>query len=203
MEIENISAYPEVCHKIMDDLSEKLPGYLTYHCLDHIIDVANVCDHYIEHYMVTDSVAKLIRIAAVGHDYGYIYCSKDHEERSILELRPMLTDYSEREIAVINGMIRATKVPQQPKNIYEEIMADSDLDYLGRTDYPELSHGLYKELTHFGVISTDSQWLEIQIKFLENHKFHTDWAKKNRTDGKQQVLQGLKKLAKESLKKAS
>jgi hypothetical protein len=192
MELENISAYPEVCHRILKDLTEKLPGHLTYHCLEHTIDVANVCNHYIDFYMVADEPARLIRIAALAHDYGYIFGPKEHEERSIKEVRPLLTDYSEEQISMINGMIRATKVPQQPKNLYEEIVADSDLDYLGRNDYDILSEGLRKEFLHFGVIQNDKDWLEVQIKFLESHKFHTSWAKMHRCDAKQRVIQKLR-----------
>ncbi len=192
MELENISAYPEVCHKILRDLSEKLPEHLTYHCLDHTIDVANVCNHYIDYYMIADRPARLIRIAAVGHDYGYIFGPYEHEERSIAEIRPMLTDYTEAEIKVIEGLIRATKVPQKPQNLYEEIIADADLDYLGRDDYKTLSERLYEEFLHFGVVEDRQDWLEVQINFLENHKFHTDWAKMHRVDSKQQLLQRLR-----------
>lgn len=200
MELENLEAYPEVCHKILDDLSKKLPEHLTYHTLGHIIDVANVCNHYIDYYMISDRVARLIRIAAVAHDYGYIYTPVEHEERSIKEVRPMLKDFSEDEIKQIEGMIRATKVPQSPHNLYEEILADADLDYLGRKDYGKISEGLFKEFLHFGVVKNENDWLELQIKFLENHHFHTDWAKLNRSDAKQQLLQGLRdKLNSEGL----
>ena len=200
MELENLEAYPEVCHKILDDLSKKLPTHLTYHTLGHIIDVANVCNHYIDYYMISDRVARLIRIAAVAHDYGYIYTPVEHEERSIKEVRPMLKDFSEDEIKQIEGMIRATKVPQSPQNLYEEILADADLDYLGRKDYGKISEGLFKEFLHFGVVKNENDWLELQIKFLENHHFHTDWAKLNRSDAKQQLLQGLRdKLNSEGL----
>ena len=192
MELENISAYPEVCHKILKDLSEKLPDHLTYHCLDHTIDVANVCNHYIDYYMIADRPARLIRIAAVGHDYGYIFGPEAHEERSIAEIRPMLTDYTEAEISVIEGLIRATKVPQKPQNLYEEVIADADLDYLGRDDYKELSEGLYREFLHFGVVKNQQDWIEVQLRFLENHKYHTDWARLNRSNAKQQVIQRLR-----------
>jgi len=192
MELENSKAYPKVCHKILAELKKKLADHLTYHRYEHTIDVANVCNHYIDYYMIADHVAELIRIAAVAHDYGYIFSPKEHEERSIVEARPLLTEYSDAQIALIDGMIRATKVPQNPQNLYEEIIADADLDYLGRDDYDELSGGLYKEFLHFGVVKNDMEWLEIQIKFLENHKFHTDWAKANRSDSKQRVLQNLR-----------
>ncbi len=192
MKLENSNAYPEVCHKILEELSQKLPENLTYHNLDHIIDVANGCNYYIDYYMVSDRVADLIRIAAVAHDYGYIYTPIEHEERSIKEIRPMLGNYSEPEIALISGMIRATKVPQKPQNLYEEILADADLDYLGRDDYDPISDGLYKEFLHFGVVKNEIDWLQLQIRFLESHTFHTDWAKKKRTKAKLERLQGLR-----------
>ena len=204
MKLENSSAYPEVCHKILEELSEKLPGHLTYHNLNHIIDVANVCNHYIDYYMISDRVADLIRIAAVAHDFGYIFTPIEHEERSITEVRPMLQKYSHAEIALIDGMIRATKVPQKPGNLYEDIMADADLDYLGRDDYGPISEGLYKEFLHFGVVKNEIDWLQLQIRFLENHSFHTDWARKHRSETKQERLQRLREtLSSKVDKKAS
>lgn len=191
MDLNNRKAYPEVCHRILEDLAEKLPGHLSYHSIGHTIDVANVCNSYIDYYMIADRVANLIRIAAVAHDYGYIYGPREHEERSIAGVRPMLTGYPEKEIAVIEGLIRATKVPQKPQNLYEEILADADLDYLGREDYPGLSEGLYREFLYFGVVQNETDWLDVQIRFLESHSFHTYWAKQNRSARKQEVLDRL------------
>jgi hypothetical protein len=192
MELENISAYPEVCHKILKDLSEKLPEHLAYHCLEHTIDVANVCNHYIDFYMISKHPAHLIRIASIAHDYGYIFGPKEHEERGIQEVRPLLTDYSDSEISVIEGLIRATKVPQEPRNLYEEIISDADLDYIGRKDYSELSEKLYLEFLHFGVVQNELDWLNVQVRFLESHKYHTTWAKIHRSGPKQLVLQKLR-----------
>lgn len=192
MELDNKKAYPKVCHQILDELSERLPDYLHYHCLNHTIDVSNVCNFYIDYYLLSDRVANLIRIAAVAHDFGYIFDPKEHEERSIVEVRPKLTEYSDKEIAVIEGLIRATKVPQKPRNLYEQILSDADLDYLGREDYPQLSEALYKEFLYFGVVENPTDWLDLQIRFLEGHHFHTDWAKNNRAENKQKVIDGLK-----------
>jgi predicted metal-dependent HD superfamily phosphohydrolase len=192
MELDNKKAYPKVCHQILDELSERLPDYLHYHCLKHTIDVSNVCNFYIDYYLLSDRVANLIRIAAVAHDFGYIFDPKEHEERSIVEVRPKLTEYSDKEIAVIEGLIRATKIPQNPRNLYEEIISDADLDYLGRKDYPQLSEALYEEFLYFGVVENQTDWLDLQIRFLESHQFHTDWAKNNRAENKQKVIDGLK-----------
>lgn len=200
MELVNRSVYPDICHRILDELDKKLPGHLTYHCLDHTIDVANVCDHYISYYSVDDRISELIRVAAVAHDFGYIYGPEDHEERSILEVGPLLRKgYLKKEIDLIEGMIRATKVPQDPSNLYEEILADADLDYLGRDDYNSLSDGLYKEFLYFGIVGSEAEWIKLQIRFLENHNYHTDWANRNRVANKRKVLEKLRKKASSGL----
>ena len=194
MALQNKSAYPQICMDLLSYMKENLPDFLTYHSIDHIMDVANVCDKYIKYYDIDNDHAKLIRIAAISHDLGFVASPKDHEERSIVEIRPLLElILDDTEIETINGMIRATKVPQQPKTFFEEIIADADLDYLGRDDYDKLSYGLYKELMHYEVIKTDKEWLNIQIDFLENHHYHTSYAKEHRSDKKLKKLEELKK----------
>jgi predicted metal-dependent HD superfamily phosphohydrolase len=193
MILQNKKDYPEVCLQILEDLKKNLPDHLSYHSIDHIIDVANICDNYISYYDIPKNIAKLIRIAAISHDYGYMDSPIDHEEKSILNIQPYITPYlSQNEIDIVSGLIRATKVPQQPKTRYEQILADADLDYLGRKDYDELSTGLFKEFLHFGVVQNEEEWLDLQIKFLESHKFHTSFAKENRTPLKAKKLKELK-----------
>ncbi|MGI9546740.1 MAG: HD domain-containing protein [Flavobacteriaceae bacterium] len=195
MELLSKKAYPEICFDLLEEMAEKFPDHLSYHTIAHIIDVANVCDGYIKSYQIPDDKALLIRIAAISHDYGYMFSPEDHEERSITELRPRLNNsFSEEDIELINGMIRATKVPQNPKNIFEEILADADLDYLGRDDYDRLSEQLYHEFIHFGVVDTYNQWLDVQIGFLENHHYHGSLAIENRSAKKLQKLAELKAI---------
>lgn len=193
MVLNNKKAYPEVCFTILKELQDQLPGHLSYHSINHIIDVANVSNEYIKHYEIEESIARLIRIAAIGHDYGYIVSPLDHEERSIKDLMPYLKPVlSKEEIAIVGGLIRATKVPQDPKNFYEEILADADLDYLGRNDYERLSQKLYEEFLHYGVVQNDQEWLDTQIMFLERHVYHTLYAKEHRAKTKAKKLKELK-----------
>lgn len=195
MILNNRTAYPDICFQILDELKRKLAPYLTYHCVDHIIDVANVCDMYINLYNIDNDMAKLIRIAAICHDFGYTNSPVQHEENSIKLIEPYLKPIlTKEEIELVNGMIRATKIPQQPKTFYEKILADADLDYLGRTDYNELSENLHQEFLHFGVVKTQKEWLDLQIKFLENHKYHTLYAKWNRRKLKLSKLKELKAI---------
>lgn len=193
MVLRNKGAYPKVCFELLSYMVDNWPEHLTYHTIAHIIDVANVCDHYIEYYGIEEDNANLIRIAAIGHDMGYLVSSKEHEELSITEIRPFLKDVlNETQLDKISGMIRATKLPQSPTNFYEEIIADADLDYLGRNDYDALSSGLYEEFLHYDVVGNDIEWLNVQIDFLENHSYHTSFAKENRSALKQKKLAELR-----------
>jgi predicted metal-dependent HD superfamily phosphohydrolase len=193
MNLQNKKAYPELCIRLLASLERSLPSHLSYHTLAHTIDVANVCDDYINRYKIDREHAKLIRIAAIGHDFGYIISPVEHEERSIKTLSQVLPEIlNTTEIAMVNGMIRATKVPQEPKSFYEEIIADADLDYLGRPDYDKLSAGLYKEFQYYNIANNQEKWLNLQINFLENHRFHTPFALEFRKPLKLQKLKELK-----------
>jgi uncharacterized protein len=195
MTLRNKNSYPKICFEIIEQLKEKLPDYLSYHSIDHTIDVANVCNDYIEFYDIPEEMAGLIRIAAICHDYGFVVSPLDHEEGSIVEIKPFLTPIlTSEELEIVNGMIRATKVPQEPKTFYEEILADADLDYLGRKDYNVISAKLLNEYLHFDVVSNKIEWLDLQIRFLENHKFHTDFANRNREKLKSEKIKELKSL---------
>ena len=189
----NQNAYPELCLQLLNTLNRYLPHHLTYHTINHTIDVANVCNNYIEYYKIDEANAKLIRIAAVGHDLGYIISPENHEERGINALAQLIPKIlNPQEITMVNGMIRATKIPQHPKTFFEEIIADADLDYLGRDDYDQLSSELLKEFQYYNLIRNEEEWLEVQIKFLEQHSFNTSFAKEFRAPLKQEKLEGLK-----------
>lgn len=194
MVLKNKEAYPPVCFEILEDLEHKLPEHLEYHSLEHTIDVANICDEYIKHFNLDKKESNLIRIAAISHDYGYIDSPEEHEKKSVDKIVPLLKKYkySKKDIDLISGMIMATKIPQRPNNIYEEILADADLDYLGRNDYDKLSSRLLKEFYHYNVVSNKKQWLDAQINFLENHSYHTERAKKNRDKSKSKKLEQIK-----------
>jgi len=194
MVLNNKEAYPSICFDILADLEANLPNHLAYHCLEHTIDVANVCDFYIKHYGISKQMADLIRIAAISHDYGYMESPIDHEAKSIEKIIPILkkNNYTDNDIELIGGMIMATKIPQRPTNLYEEILADADLDYLGRGDYDDLSNRLLKEFLYYKVVSNHKEWLDAQIKFLEIHRYHTDLAQKERIKTKLEKLKELK-----------
>jgi hypothetical protein len=137
---------------------------------------------------------ELLLVAAVYHDAGYLYQSANHEDRSCIIAREVLPDYgySKDEIEEICRIIMATKLPQTPNSLAEEIICDADLDYLGRDDFFETGEGLYYELLHTGIVKNHEEWDIIQVEFLEKHRFFTPTSIALRKSKKEENLNKLK-----------
>jgi len=88
----------------------------------------------------------------------------------------------------------ATKIPQSPKNILEEIICDADLDYLGRDDFEPISDSLRREFLELGIVSSDEHWYSLQIKFIENHNYFTNSSRQLRNPEKLKRLEKLKSV---------
>jgi len=180
---------------ISDKLKQELPGHLTYHSVDHVMDVYQAAENLGKLENITDHEMLLLLTAALFHDSGFIEGAANHEECSCLIARRYLPnfDFSPDEIEKICGMIMATKLPQLPKNHLEEILADADLDYLGRDDFFRISNLLFKEFTHAGIVKNIDQWDKLQVSFFESHHYFTESALKLR-QGKKAVNLGLIKF---------
>src|ERR1700712_5187488 len=119
---------------ILKKLSAELPATLSYHTIDHVRDVYNAAELIGQQESVSGDDMQLLLTAAAYHDAGFIKAAAGHEEESCrlaTETLPYF-GYKPGDIEKICGMIRATKIPQSPENNLEEILADADLDYLGR-----------------------------------------------------------------------
>ena len=180
--------------KVLSLLREELSDDLCYHGLAHTLDVLKVCNAYIRRLKLSREQALLLRTGALCHDLGFTVSYAAHEDHGIGLAINYMREYgfTARERRVVVGLIRATKVPQNPENLLERILCDADLDYLGRDDYERISHLLLRELKHFGVDLSESEWREKQINFLENHHYHTPYAQKHREPVKQEHLRRIR-----------
>lgn len=161
-------------------LANELHPNLTYHSLQHTRDdVAVAVYELAQWHHITGEDLILLRTASYFHDIGFIYQRQDHEEVGIEVIQRVLPyyDYSSEQIEQIAGMIMATKMPQSPNTLLEAIMADADMNSLGRRNFFEVGAMLRKELALFGAKMTDVAWYEFEIKFLSNHQYFTDGAK--------------------------
>jgi uncharacterized protein len=180
---------------IYDKLQKNLSPTLTYHGFHHTVDVVDTTMKIAKAEGIIDEKSLiLLATAALFHDLGFITTYKGHEEEScrIASLTLPKMGYSAIEIEAIFGMIMATKIPQKPKNLLQQIIADADLDYLGRDDFEPISESLFFELREREMINSIETWNKIQVNFLENHHFWTKSEVLLRNENKLKRLKSLK-----------
>jgi predicted metal-dependent HD superfamily phosphohydrolase len=175
-------------------LEKGLSDKLHYHSISHTRDVVKAVERIALIEGVTDEGLFLLKSAATYHDAGFVEEYDKNEPigaRLAEEILPKF-GYTEQHIQTIKELIYVTQIPHDPKNKLEEIMCDADLDYLGRDDFPEIADKLRRELREHGKISSDKKWDEIQIMFLEQHKYFTATAIKTRQEKKNKNLEEVK-----------
>lgn len=181
---------------ILEKLEEELASHFTYHNLRHTLDVMEVCEQLCEAENVPPYEQVLLRTAAAYHDAGFLESPQNHEEagcRMVQRYLPIF-GYSDNAIERICDIILATKIPQTPHNLLEEILCDADLDYLGRIDFLEIGQGLFMELKTRGMLQTEQEWNLLQLQFLSEHKYFTTTNQQRREPLKQVHLSQLRSV---------
>lgn len=188
-----MNGYILLRNKIITLLKTQLAPNLHYHGIDHTLDVLRVCDFYIRKEKIQPYDAKLLRLAVLLHDIGFIRSDENHEEIGVEIAGELMIEFGfpTKDIQKVQNMILATKIPQKPQNHLERIICDVDLDYLGRSDYYDIAALLFKELKERGRINQKRDWLRIQMEFLKNHSYHTEYAKRKREPIKQNRIKEL------------
>lgn len=161
---------------------------LTYHDLQHTLDVWKQCQRIAEEESVDDErELYLLNVAAIYHDTGFLRTYAKHERVgcTIFLEDAAEFDFSSEDKDFVTKLIMATQLPQAPTTLLENIICDADLDYLGRPDFFTIGDALRREFLHFGIIHSDEEWHALQIKFLTGHHYHTNASRRLREDAKQ------------------
>ena len=182
------------CKIILEKLQHELPKHLCYHNINHTLDVYESATTIAKLEGVNENDLKLLQVAAIFHDAGFLIEKENHEEHSCKLATEYLSqyNYSNQDISTICRIIMATKMPQKPKSHLEKIICDADLAYLGRNDFFKLCRGLYKEMLVFETVSNWKEWLRLQQDFLYNHHYFTQSAIQLYKDKKLKNLQIIK-----------
>lgn len=181
---------------VLELLKNNLSKELTYHCYEHTIDVLESAIRIANMEGVNGHELCLIKTAALFHDIGFLEVYDDHETYSINKAKEILPKYgcSTQDIQKIEGMINSTRVPQVANNLLEEIIADADLDYLGRDDIYLISQRLQYEWKKLGRVSTLREFHEAQLAFLKMHSYFTKSAIETREKKKQEHIADIEQL---------
>lgn len=184
---------PQMENLVINLLETNIPITYLYHNLAHSLYVQEKAIEIGRHEGCTEHELMLLSTAALWHDTGYVKTYHNHEEESCLIVRKNLPEYgfSTAEIDLVCGIIMATKIPQSPKNKLEEILADADLEYLGTTNVEVKAFDLFRELQSIDPVLTEEKWRQMQISFLQQHHYFTNFCAKYREPFKQNYLHKL------------
>ena len=183
--------YPIIIQKLRIELSANL----SYHNVSHTEKVIEAAKQLSDDEGLNDEDKILVSTAALFHDSGFLNGADDHEEKSCEIARQYLPayDYSPRQIDEICRLILATRNPQKPTNLLENILCDADLSHLGTDTFATVSANLYKELKHVNNVPEIERWPEYQMQFLREHKYHTSSAEKRFGSMKEKNIANLVK----------
>jgi len=186
-------------------LQRELAPFLTYHNLWHTRDeVLPSAARLAEMMGVEGRELQLVELGAVYHDIGFVVTTDEHELAGAEIAGDVLPRFglSVAEVAAVQSMIMATKLPQSPRNLLEEIVADADLDSLGRQDFVSRGLALRSELVARGMESTDAEWYARQLAFLESHHYFTAAAQALRGEGEDRNTDLTRRLLADALRES-
>jgi len=183
--------FKEVEQHIVGVLKRDLPNNLYYHGLHHTMDVLQSAEMIGTEEKINEHEMLLLKVAVLYHDAGFTRVYRNHEEVGCEMARTDLPKFgfTTEDLEVICGMIMATKIPQSPKTKLEQIIADADLEYLGTDDFERIGRTLFDEIKIYLGVESERQWNIIQMNFLKNHSYHTNFCKQHREAKKNENLQ--------------
>ena len=188
--------FTDIQEIILDKLEKELPDYLYYHNVKHTVDVVTEVELIGWGEGCSDEEILLLKTAGLFHDVGHTVAYDNHEYYGTQIAREMLPkfNYTQEQIERICAIIMSTKLPPKPTNLLENIICDSDLDYLGRSDFIPVSNTLYEELKAQNKIGSLNDWNKIQVRFISGHQYFTETARSLREVNKQQQIERIQSL---------
>jgi len=179
---------------ILAKLKNELPPDRTYHSFEHTLDVYASAISIAEAEGLSGEELELLKTAALYHDAGFLLQGQDHEEAGCRMVRELLPGfgYSAVQVERICAMIMATRIPQAPADQASKILCDADLDYLGRDDFEAIGELLFEEMKAYGMLRTEVEWNNLQVRFLDQHGYFTATNMQLREPGKQAHLARLR-----------
>jgi uncharacterized protein len=191
--------YESARQYVLERLAQELPPQFCYHCAAHTRDdVLPALERLAELEQVRDDgELLLLRTAAMYHDIGFVEVYEGHEEASCRIAAETLPEFGYRpdQIEQICQMIQATKIPQAPETHLAMLLADADLDVLGREDFLARNKDLFEEHAFVGIEVPLLDWYQSQIRFMRFHHYFTQAAARLRASGKEHNIEKMLRLA--------
>ncbi|MBC7888700.1 MAG: phosphohydrolase [Ferruginibacter sp.] len=169
--------------------------HLPYHNLAHTESVVKAAIQIGNHYQLDDHDFFIVLAATWFHDMGYFSGGPaHHEQRGAEQAAGFLKELEldEPTISQVQTCIIATRVPQSPVSLLEQIVCDADLFHLGTDEFQERNKLMRKECeTSLNNQFNKEQWRMGTIKLLQSHHYHTEYCKLLLNKKKQENLEKL------------
>lgn len=175
--------------------TENLNASYSYHNLEHTQKVVTAIEKLCQEEQVAIADKNKLLLAGWFHDAGYVSGCEDHEEKSCAIWKDFLknksiSDNLEKEVC---DLILATSYQAKPKNKWEQLIKDADTVHLSFEEYSNSLHNLRSEwesILHKTYSDTD--WLLLNVDFLQKHQYFTPFAQKEWENNKSQNLKKMK-----------
>ena len=181
---------------VTDLFQNKVNKSIRFHNLQHTEGVVSACEEMANYYHFADEDHLAVCLAAWFHDTGFSSGqAHGHEDKSIQLATTFLQENTIDPVFIqkVVSCIEATKMPQSPKSLIEQVLCDADLYHLGTDEFTTKNKLLREELTGFSKQDiSKKQWRKMNISFLENHKYFTDYGRRNLQPVKEKNLEELK-----------
>jgi len=167
--------------------TEKFSPEICFHNLLHTKTVIHAVKEIGSHSGLSDDQMEIAVLAGWFHDAGYCWKYIGHEEESNRVCARFLkkVNYSPDRIEQVLSCIDATRIPQHPLNLTEEVLCDADFYHLCQPEYPQYEMLLRQEwLQCLNRKYTDAEWNKMNYTFFKTHQYFTGYGKK--------ILQKLK-----------
>jgi predicted metal-dependent HD superfamily phosphohydrolase len=174
---------------------EGAPSY-SYHNFEHTqmvvrdaLWIGNGCN-------LTDSQMFIVEVAAWFHDSGFSKTYLQHEEAGAALAATFLNQHKADASLVtqVADCIRATRMPQQPVDIVQQVLCDADLAYLGSNQFFVVSDKLLNEWQQHTQNDLDEfEFSMVSEGFLLRHTYFTPFARAYLNAGKKLNLELLGK----------
>ncbi|SHG37610.1 Pycsar system effector family protein [Pedobacter caeni] len=179
---------------------------LIYHNLNHTEQVVENAVKIANHYRLSDEDFFIVTAASWFHDLGYFFDCQNHEASGAGLATEFLKEkgVSSEVIDKVVNCILATKMPQSPEDLLEQIVCDADLYHLGSNSFKERNKLMRKEAEAFCSRTLDKdEWRLKTITLFKTHHYHTSYCQNLLNAKKAENLAELEHKAQEAQKETA
>ena len=194
----NLPLIEEISVHVISLFNQYQANDLIYHNLGHTKTVVKRSSEIAANYHLSDTELFILLAAAWFHDTGQLIGGTNlHEDRSVIIMKKFLqTKGIVKEIMdKIESCICATKLPQNPKSLLEEIICDADTYNLGTEAFIKTDELLKKEF-ELRNMSIDN-WEEKTLELLLSHNYFTPYCQALLNKGREKNIDLVRYRVKE------